>query len=652
MEQLEKDVGAPRPDDSVVAALPHNDSVPVAWGPQCLHSASFMEEGRWRGRVGVAPPADGCLRFHPIPACGAVHVDMSSVRKLLAGKHVFVIGDGDSRHLALQLMYSVHSDDGYGVAPRRNRTEPLDAFYRRVAADLPRTVLRVDINGGDALLCESAFYYHAGADIRVSYLAAVGRLGGTHRPLGYRAGDDDGGKAVELEGADPGAFVAAAVADMGQVDELVLGFGGDPPVNFLGAGASAEERVTALRALEGLVKADRTPIFATMTTETLSYRNGTIAGRSRDGFDAATRLQWRILDRGGVTIALIDRTFSDVWTGRPSMADDPLKVPVDEHGLGVAVIGELAEQVVSMAVNADGGRAPRGDPPAEQKSPLHTLPEQTISESVPMPDSMLPLVPPTVYSERPPGRTFAPDVKWTTECLHASNLFQTGAWVGDVTVENGQPGVAHFQPPPECGSLDVDLDTVRRALSGRHILLAGDSVVRYQSRHLIYALHYGKWPPRFRGSKAKPSPWWEKDFDSWVSFFANLTADIGPDNFRCDCHRGEKDLGRWYENMYYYNKEFNFNVTYTVNNGMWRGSHLPMGYFPVAEKDPAVLFADRTKCVGWGGEHGPSAAEALKKNLGMVDEVVLALGGLWSAYYLAPWHPSSVRDDYIRVRAL
>ena len=77
---------------------------------------------------------------------------------------------------------------------------------------------------------------------------------------------------------------------------------------------------------------------------------------------------------------------------------------------------------------------------------------------------------------------------------------QNGQWVGTVTAPEGDPDMYRFVPPASCGSVDIDLDIARRGMAGRHILLIGDSVMRYQARALIYALHFGEWPMRFRGA--------------------------------------------------------------------------------------------------------------------------------------------------------
>ena len=102
-----------------------------------------------------------------------------------------------------------------------------------------------------------------------------------------------------------------------------------------------------------------------------------------------------------------------------------------------------------------------------------------------------------------------------------------------------------------------------------------------------------------------------------------MTSDIGPENFRCDCHREIYTMSGWYENYYYFNREFNFNVTYTVNAAVFRGSHVPMGYYEMEERSKRVLYANRAESTVWGGEEGAPVGKALRKYLGVIDEVRL-----------------------------
>ena len=98
-----------------------------------------------------------------------------------------------------------------------------------------------------------------------------------------------------------------------------------------------------------------------------------------------------------------------------------------------------------------------------------------------------------------------------------------------------------------------------------------------------------------------------------------------------------QNVSRSYETFYYYNRRHNFNITFSVLFGpRFHGSHVPMGYRNVAERDPAVLFADRHDSLAWGGAVTPSGesptvgvATALLAELGQVDELVVSVGGAW-----------------------
>ena len=222
-----------------------------------------------------------------------------------------------------------------------------------------------------------------------------------------------------------------------------------------------------------------------------------------------------------------------------------------------------------------------------------------------------------------------------------------GTWRGVLNAQTEHPDALRFQPPASCGTSPLldDIATARRLLAGRHLLFIGDSVLRYQVRHLIYALHFGRWLPRFRGSPTAPSPTHIPDYGSWGAYQANATADLGPDSFRCDCHRNFTHHQNHYETSYYYNREWNINVTYTWHGKGFKGAHYPMGHFHVPVTSPDEMYADRTSTLAWSGYNTSEVVDMILKGLGPVDEVIVAVGGLWihhppfmpvSENYLAP----------------
>ncbi len=126
---------------------------------------------------------------------------------------------------------------------------------------------------------------------------------------------------------------------------------------------------------------------------------------------------------------------------------------------------------------------------------------------------------------------------------------------------------------------------------------------------------------------------------SWPDFFFNITTDIGFDQFRCDCHRQPIHMAGWYETYYYFNREFNFNITYSVSSAIFNGAHAPMGYYPVESRNRTELYQDLSSSVAFQGQDSEPVVNALLEHLGQVDELFIASGGLWSMYWLSTIHP-------------
>ena len=140
---------------------------------------------------------------------------------------------------------------------------------------------------------------------------------------------------------------------------------------------------------------------------------------------------------------------------------------------------------------------------------------------------------------------------------------------------------------------------------------------------------------------------WEKDFPSWSAFFAALTTDIGFDAVRCDCFRNDTYMYDAYETIYYHNAQFDFNITFTALQAIFRGAHVPMGYYPSEERDPDVLYAGRLATIAFGGDDVDWVVDSMLEHLGPVDDVVVAVGGLWPTSALSPDYSPAQRDAYM-----
>lgn len=64
-------------------------------------------------------------------------------------------------------------------------------------------------------------------------------------------------------------------------------------------------------------------------------------------------------------------------------------------------------------------------------------------------------------------------------------------------------------------------------LSGKHVLLVGDSITRYTFLSLVHFLHTGRWAPRLTGDPIRPSVLFEGEFKSWYELFKAFEAEMG-----------------------------------------------------------------------------------------------------------------------------
>ncbi|KNC76460.1 hypothetical protein SARC_11039 [Sphaeroforma arctica JP610] len=106
-------------------------------------------------------------------------------------------------------------------------------------------------------------------------------------------------------------------------------------------------------------------------------------------------------------------------------------------------------------------------------------------------------------------------------------------------------------------------------LSGKHLIMVGDSRVRYQYLSMAFWLENGYWPPDTYGegdikSPAKEGLW--RDIGGWKQFFSDTNSYLNGEE-ECDCFREDK----WpieniiFENRYLHMEKYNVKVTYLMH---------------------------------------------------------------------------------------
>jgi hypothetical protein len=174
---------------------------------------------------------------------------------------------------------------------------------------------------------------------------------------------------------------------------------------------------------------------------------------------------------------------------------------------------------------------------------------------------------------------------------------------------------------PECVLRRYSAGAARECLRGKHIVMIGDSLMHYQFQSLVLFLHTGRHP---RAVSRNPEPIITDDAKTPSFKFGDGCHLEG---LRCDTSLFSNDsLSATANNRYYYNAEFDVNVTllgiYEFANG-----RSPVGWYP-----PSVPFDD-----GWEWKKGgiPRLAAVIQQNFGKVDEIVVNVG-VWGMSAMFP----------------
>lgn len=114
---------------------------------------------------------------------------------------------------------------------------------------------------------------------------------------------------------------------------------------------------------------------------------------------------------------------------------------------------------------------------------------------------------------------------------------------------------------------------------GEHIVLVGDSTVRYMYLGLAYALKFGQERCDFLGAKSV-----EHKYSTWAEFFKHTTEELAPHEI-CDCSRSMKPgtfATQSVENRYFTLEHHNMSVAYLswygyerMHGYWWPGTPLP-----------------------------------------------------------------------------
>lgn len=137
-----------------------------------------------------------------------------------------------------------------------------------------------------------------------------------------------------------------------------------------------------------------------------------------------------------------------------------------------------------------------------------------------------------------------------------------------------------------CKLSDVDGAYARRCLRGKHIVLMGDSLTRYQYIHLVTMLSNvdnGGWGAFSASANQSIN---EKSWDGWEAFYAGSNARMGGLEI-CDCYRPKGDHGPGgVENRYFFDPVHNIRVTFIAFLNSHAMRHHPLDEMGVTCNGP------------------------------------------------------------------
>ena len=131
-------------------------------------------------------------------------------------------------------------------------------------------------------------------------------------------------------------------------------------------------------------------------------------------------------------------------------------------------------------------------------------------------------------------------------------------------------------------------------LANRHIIMVGDSLMRYQYLSLIYAVKFGV---KLNDSDSKNFVR-EKTWSSWPEFYMTTNKILRPEEF-CDCWKSEHfDYAQLIENRFFEDKEKHIKVDFMFFNGAFLQGHWnssadsDMLRMPLSEHIPVIWRSD------------------------------------------------------------
>lgn len=159
---------------------------------------------------------------------------------------------------------------------------------------------------------------------------------------------------------------------------------------------------------------------------------------------------------------------------------------------------------------------------------------------------------------------------------------ERGRWNGQISAD-GNDGTRLRYDLQHCQLKRFTASEARQCLRGKHLVLVGDSLMRYQYLSLVHFLHLGEYPPSgvpeskadepnicMEGDYWRLSDEWKEKFGistgGWPAFMI-ATSQLFEGTERCDCYRDVFPFNTTVENRYFRNSDYNVSVSYFTKLG-------------------------------------------------------------------------------------
>ena len=400
------------------------------------------------------------------------------------------------------------------------------ACVSAVTAALGEHALRCDcpfVDQSAAVSYENLYYRGDRADgveLRVTFLRVGRKFRGLHLPAGWLPPSQRPARhalppydaALQYVSHSADVFADGVLASLGCVDDVVVALPYTMPmyylegrqphatrlsflrafqrllchVNSTSSAAADEPATTASATAMGGVDADavnrRTPVW--LTTPGSEVEHGVSFDAEWSGLDVAVELGWRVLDRRAIDLILSSPSRAsggNVFGGDADdgTADVSVRSNLKREALYAGWHRLLANILAHPGVSDTVSRMVIRPPSPATLRPVEPLPGGGGAVDHHDPNQTAPT---TKRDPNRPALSYPDAVRWAYDCLYSAEAMEHGRWIGRPTAHDGESDSLRYEAPAACGNVSIgrNLSAIAAALTGRHVLFIGDSVLRFQ----------------------------------------------------------------------------------------------------------------------------------------------------------------------------